>query len=334
MAGILVYCEAKNGIIDDSYAELVTAAAQISQISQKKTMALLVTEDVSRYFENMKLTGVDEIYGVEMTKIHSYATDSISDAVCQAVKKLEPDCILVPASSVARAVFSRVAVKLGIGMTADCTKLESHMEGKRLVIRQDKPSYGSQIMVSCMELTDPQLITITGGSYEPAVREDGGISPCGTEIQAIKVTEMKDIGLSESAICLIEETERENTHRMTDADIVVCVGRGCLEGDNLELAKKFAEKIGAVVGGTRPLADNGYIPFENQIGQTGCVICPRVCIALGISGAVQFTEGIKGNPLFIAVNNDPNAAIFRVADYAVVGDMEEVLTALLAKKEA
>lgn len=325
MSGILVYCEVQGGKIKDSYAQLVTAAQQIAKVSQDKIMALVCGQNAAQYYEEMKVDGINEIYGVETGELSAYATDSISEAVCQVVKHLMPGCILLPASSIPKSIFARVAVKLGVGMTADCTGLLCSFEHDRPVIRQQKPSFGAQALVSCCNRTDPQIMSITSGLFEAAGRSG--------QADQVKVQEITGLDFPQTKIALLEETETENAQRIADADIVVCAGRGCLEGNGLGLVEKFAEKIGAVVGGTRPLADNGYLPFENQIGQTGTVIRPRICITFGISGAIQFTEGIKGNPLWIAVNHDPDAAVFQVADYAVQEDLFQVLEQLIKNGE-
>ena len=326
MSGILVYCEVQDRKIEDSYAQLVTAAQQIAKVSQDKITALVCAQNSAQYYEDMKLDGIEEIYGVETGELSAYATDSISEVVVQVIRQLNPVCILLPATPTPKSIFSRAAVKLGVGMTADCTGLSCGMEQGRMIIRQQKPSFGSQVLVSCCSLTDPQIMSITNGSFEAAGRS--------SRADQVKVQEMTGLHFPKTQITLVEETETEQVQRIADADIVVCAGRGCLEEHGLELVRKFAEKIGAVVGGTRPLADNGYLPFENQIGQTGCVIRPRICITFGISGAIQFTEGIKGNPLWIAVNRDPDAAIFQVADYAVQEDLLDLLELLVKEGEA
>ena len=123
----------------------------------------------------------------------------------------------------------------------------------------------------------------------------------------------------------MESTEES----ITGAEKILSLGRGALEGENLQLAQVFAEKVGAMIGGTRPLVDDGTIPFERQIGQTGSTVHPKICLYLGVSGAIQHTEGVRDAKLTIAVNKDPEAAIFDYADYGVAADMKEILSALL-----
>lgn len=322
MAGICIYAEVVSDKVNESFAELVTAAKEIRKVSDENIIVLLVTDNPEDYIEDVSLEGVDEIHILETKGISAYATDVLSSVMCQLIQKAEPSCILIPASSIACSVFARTAVLLEIGMTSDCTNLEAVMEQGNLCIRQNKPSFGAQVIVSCIENSTPQLISIVSGAYLPAKR--GGMP---------SIVKVNDIAIGKSAISLREEKLKSESTGIADAEIVVCVGRGAMAENNLELAKEFADKIGAHLGGTRPLADNGYLSFEDQIGQTGCVIRPKVCIAFGISGAIQFTEGIKGNPLFIGVNNDSNAAIFNIADYAVVADMQDILRELLCSSE-
>ena len=137
---------------------------------------------------------------------------------------------------------------------------------------------------------------------------------------------MDDIAVPDSQIEVVEVLPTEDTtDSILSSEIVVVGGRGVLEDDNFALVKEFADKIGAAIGGTRPMVDTETIPFEHQIGQTGCTIRPKICISLGVSGAIQHTEGIKDTKLFVAVNTDPNAAIFKVADYGMTADLRAVL---------
>lgn len=318
MSGISVYCEIGNQGIESSLPELVSVAKNIKAVTKESICLLLIGNKVSNYLEEIKYEEVDEIYFLEIPKSNLYATDVLSTGLSQMIEQIAPSCILVPATQTARAIFSRVAVKLEIGMTADCMELEPYRKEGRNLLKQMKPSYGSQIMVSCEELKNPQLVTVRTGGFDKALR---GGNPTVHEIKAQLMPETK--------IRQIQVEKEKEEKGIQDAKIVVCVGRGSLEGKNFELAEKFAKKIGAVLAGTRPMADQGWLPFENQIGQTGCVIRPKVCITFGVSGAIQFTEGIKGNPLLIAVNTDANAPIFNGADYAVVMDMQEILQELL-----
>lgn len=151
------------------------------------------------------------------------------------------------------------------------------------------------------------------------------------ETDAAKVTYLENIEIPASKLEVVEVVPaRNDTNSILASETVVVGGRGAEEEEDFALLKAFAEKLDAAIGGTRPLADSGKIPFQNQIGQTGFTIRPRICISIGVSGAIQHTEGIKDTKLFVAINIDENAAIFNVADYGIVGDMKELLEEYLA----
>jgi electron transfer flavoprotein alpha subunit len=166
----------------------------------------------------------------------------------------------------------------------------------------------------------PQMMTIRQGVYKA---QASGPRP------APEVRVFSDIPVPAPAVSVLETSPQGDASGMLSADLVVVAGRGALKDGSLDLLRGLAEKTGGALGGTRPLADEGLIPFENQIGQTGRTIRPKICLSFGVSGAIQHVEGIKDTELFVAVNQDPDAPIFGAADYGVVADMKEILRALL-----
>lgn len=236
------------------------------------------------------------------------------------LKKIDPSSVLIPATPEGRSIFSRVAMKLGCGLTADCTEvLVGTKEDGSYYIKQNKPSFGENVFVTIITRDGyyPQMMTVRPGVYTPQEEAAGG--------QA-KIEYFDDIRIGDSKIEIIEEVEAENeTGSILGAEVVVVGGRGVLEDDNFALLEKFAEKVGGAIGGTRPMVDSEMIPFNHQIGQTGLTIRPKICISFGVSGAIQHTEGIKDTKLFVAVNTDEDAAIFGVADYGITADLKDVL---------
>lgn len=267
----------------------------------------------------MKLAGVSKVVLIHTLGITYANGDALAPVLADAIRSLDASVVLVPASHTARALMSRVAVLLDTGMTASCFRLETEMVDGKAVIHQIKSSFGSQAYVTCDIKTSPNIITMIPEASEPE-KEHGE--------PEVKVIEKE--GLT-SAIEVLGREEDETESSIMGADFVVAVGKGAIEGDGLALAKQYAEKEGAALAGSRPMADQNYIPFETQIGESGTVIRPDVCLICGVSGAIQFTEGIKGDPLVIAVNTDPKAPIFNFADYMAVADMDTVLKALLDK---
>lgn len=323
--GICVFAENSEGKLASSVAELITAAYEIKKTTGEKVTAILMSENCETISKELASLGVEEILAYKTEKDIFLQDDLTSQIVSELIKQMDPSCVLIPATAMGRSIFSRVAMKLECGLTADCIEL---LPAKRssgdFYIKQNKPSFGENVMVTIVtkEGVTPQMMTVRPGVYKPVGKKK--------DIDSTKIVYAEQMVLPESKIKVIDVSPvpSENDNIMA-ADVVVIGGRGCLEGNNFELMTKFAEKIGAAIGGTRPLADSGKIPFEHQIGQTGYTIRPKICISLGVSGAIQHTEGIKDTKLMIAINRDENAPIFNIADYGFVCDIQDILGDLL-----
>lgn len=318
-AGIGVYVEHWAGQVQQVTAELITAARSIKAQTKEPVQAIVVAQQCSLLEEQLKTMGFDEVYMVNAGRDITGQDDAVSQAVAEMIKEIDPSIVLVPASPDARSLFSRVAVILGCGLTADCTELlVEQREDKSFYIRQNKPSFGENIMASIITKREhyPQMMTIRQGVYDAYVCDD----------DAKPEWKTLDISVPPSCVEFLEMAEVDTgSEDILSADIVVVAGKGALEGENYQLVKQFANKIGAVMACTRPLVDLELAPFETQIGQTGCTIRPKICISFGVSGAIQHTEGIKDTKLFIAINSDKHAPIFGIANYGVAREMEGVL---------
>ena len=272
--------------------------------------------------DQLKQSGADEVYAVKTDRDCAFQDDALSQVIADMLKKIDPSSVLVPATPMGRSIFSRVAVKLNCGLTADCTELlVAKREDGTYYIKQNKPSFGENVFVTIVtkEGYYPQMMTVRPGVYTPYEGEGSA-----------EVTYFDDIALPASKIEVVGAVPAEaETDSILAAEVVVVGGRGAEEPESFALLKAFADKIGAAIGGTRPLADTGQIPFQNQIGQTGFTIRPKICISLGVSGAIQHTEGIKDTKLMVAINTDENAPIYNIADYGMTADLNEVLKAYL-----
>ncbi|MEG2935571.1 MAG: electron transfer flavoprotein subunit alpha/FixB family protein [Clostridium sp.] len=323
-SGICVFAENYNGNLEAVVAELVSAANLIKETTGEKVSALLVAENCEKIVEAVKDLGVDEVYVVKTDTDCAFQDDAVSQVIAEMVQRIEPSTVLVPATTISRSIFSRVAAKLECGLTADCTELKvAEREDGSYYIKQNKPSFGENVFVTIVtkESCYPQMMTVRPGVYTAIEKVE---KPCA------EVHYFDDITLPESKVKVMEVLPAANTtDSILSADIVVVGGRGAESEENFNLLKQVADKLGAAIGGTRPLADTGFIPFEHQIGQTGFTIRPRICISLGVSGAIQHTEGIKDTKLFIAINKNEEAPIFNISDYGIVGDMKEVLESIL-----
>ena len=317
--GICIFAENYNGKLEPASAELVSAARLIQETTKEQISAVVVAKDCDGIIEELKNIGVEKIYAVKTDHDILFQADAASQVLADMIRKIDPSSVLIPATPAGRSIFSRVAMKLNCGLTADCTELlVGTKEDGSYYIKQNKPSYGENVFVTIVTRDGyyPQMMTVRPGVYTIPEKSEGDA----------EVVYMDDIQIPESRIEIAEILPQEDsTDSILSAEIVVVGGRGTLEDDNFELVKQFADKIGAAIGGTRPMVDTETIPFDHQIGQTGLTIRPKICISLGVSGAIQHTEGIKDTKLFVAVNTDENAAIFKVADYGMVADLREVL---------
>lgn len=323
-SGICIFAEHYYNRLEPAFAELVSAAKIIQGTTGEPVGAIVVENGCDVIVDEIKNSGIDKIYVVRADRDMLLQDDAGSQVIADILKKINPTSVLIPATPTGRSLFSRVAVKLNCGMTADCTELLPVIkEDGSTYIRQNKPSFGDNVIVTILTRDGryPQMMTVRPGVYQPSAAVD----------KEAEVVYMDDITVPESRIKVLEVVPSEtDTDSILSADIVVVAGRGAAENDNFELVKKFADKIGAAIGGTRPMTDAGLVPFEHQIGQTGHTIHPKVCISLGVSGAIQHTEGFKDVNLFVAINTDENAAVFRIADYGMTADLREVLENYLA----
>lgn len=317
--GICIFAENYNGKLEPASAELVSAARIVKETTKELISAILVAKDCAGIINELKNLGVDMIYVVKTTEDLLMKDDAVSQVIAQMLNQIDPSSVLIPATPVGRSIFSRVAMKLGCGLTADCTELKvgTRADGSHF-IKQNKPSFGENVFVSIItkEGFYPQMMTVRPGVYTAPVLKEG----------TAEVKYMDDIEIPKSQIEVVGILPSEDdTDSILSSEIVVVIGRGTMENGNFDMVKSFADKIGAAIGGTRPMADSGIIPFHHQIGQTGCTIRPKICISLGVSGAIQHTEGIKDTKLYVAVNSDEDAAIYNEADYGIVADMKAVL---------
>ncbi len=323
---ICIFAEVENGHLLPSFAELLTAARGLQKDYPCSIAALALLKKGTEAVSQMEAYGVDEIYVAEYDEDPLLKDDSASKVLAEMVKQTQPFAVLVSASPTGRSIFSRVAYRLDAGLTADCTELlvKKRDDGSPYIC-QNKPSFGDNIYVSIVmkEGVMPQLMTIRPGVYLPAE----------TSPKKAAVKDFSSIPFPPSKIKVLESRDKEQcTDSITAAEAIVVAGKGMESPESLELLQRFADSIGAAVGCTRPLSDSGILPFEHQIGQTGVTVHPKICISLGVSGAIQHTEGIKDASLYLAINTDPEAAIFREAQYGMVADANEVLKAYLDEK--
>jgi electron transfer flavoprotein alpha subunit len=265
--------------------------------------------------------GADKVYHVDSPELNDYRDEPYSRIVSKLIVKYKPEIVLCGATIIGRSLIPRVAVQIGTGLTADCTGLDIAKDTGLLL--QTRPAFGGNIMATIITANNrPQMATVR----HKVMKEVAADKTRRGEI--VKVDFQKQDYYSRTKVQKFVE-ELEETVNLTEADIIVSGGRGIKAPENFALIRELAKVLGGAVGSSRAAVDNGWIPYSHQVGQTGKTVCPKIYIACGISGAIQHLVGMQSSDTIIAINKDPDAPIFKVASYGIVGDLFEVIPELI-----
>jgi electron transfer flavoprotein alpha subunit len=233
------------------------------------------------------------------------------------INKLKPNVVLCGATVVGRSLISRVAIKIDAGLTADCTALSIDPETKNLL--QTRPAFGGNIMATIESPNHrPQMSTVRHKVMKEAEIVEGRQGE-------VLIQDVAEELLKSRTKRLSFVPEEESTVNITEADIIVSGGRGIGKPENFAMIRELAEVIGAGVGASRAAVDADWIPYSHQVGQTGKTVCPKMYIACGISGQIQHLAGMSSSEVIVAINKDPDAPIFQVATYGIVGDVNDIV---------
>jgi len=308
---ILVFCETKDGAIRKPSLEALSEARRLA--GDSKVAALFVGDGISGA-EGASDFGADTIIKIESPTLSSFSSDLFASAISGAAKAKDANILLLAATSIGKDVAPRVAARLGAGLAADVTAL-SMKNGK---LQATRPIYAGKALATVDFATEIQIATTRPNVFALAkVPREGSMETLPAPSEGFKAI-VKEI--------IAKGSEKQD---LTEADIIVSGGRGMKDGVNFKLLEELAEAFGGVVGASRAAVDAGWgIPHSSQVGQTGKVVSPTLYIACGISGAIQHLAGISGSKFIVAINKDPEAPIFKVADYGIVGDLFEVVPEL------
>ena len=264
--------------------------------------------------------GCDRVILMDHPALAVYRNEAYSRVLTPAIRQVKPEIFLLGATSTGRDLAGTIATTLQTGLTADCTQLDVDPETR--LLDAIRPAFlEKQLAVILCKKHRPQMATVRPKMMEPAPRQPGRSG----EIVRFPV-DLDERSLRTQVLGVIDEPDPQA--QLERADVVVAGGRGFQDPKNLKLLFDFAEVVGGVVGASRAIVDAGWIGREHQVGQTGLTVRPKVYFAFGISGAIQHTVGMQNAELIVAVNKDPQAPIFKVADFGVVGDLFQILPAL------
>jgi len=317
--GITVYADCRKASIHRVTLELCGKARELAKKTGHPVYALLIGEGVKECARELLYYGVDEVFVYDDDAFRDFRIEPYTAAFCDFIDKVKPSSILVGATDLGRQLAPRVAARCRAGLTADCTVLEMK-ENTDLV--QIRPAFGGNIMAQIISpATRPQFCTARYKVFEEPARL---AEPAG-KITEMAVTE----AMRKSEIEVIETKEKPKDVDISEADVIVAVGRGAQTEALRKQAEELAALLGGVVACTRPLVEANIYDAKRQIGLSGRTVKPKFIITLGISGAVQFAAGMKSSACIVAINNDSAAPIFDVAHYCVVGDVAEILPRLI-----
>ncbi|MBI4778314.1 electron transfer flavoprotein subunit alpha [Candidatus Desantisbacteria bacterium] len=302
--------------------ELLLAGRVLADKLSQKLSVVLIGKDVSGFAQELIGYGADEVYLAEDPLLESYSDDGYTKVMVDLIREHKPEILLIGATIIGRSLSPRIAARLQTGLTADCTGLDIDENNNLL---QTRPAFGGNIMATIISPnTRPQMATV-----RPKVMKRAEFNPdrCGKIIPAKVNLSAGDIHTR--ILQVIKETkERVN---LDEAEIIVSGGRGLQNKENFRLIRELADVLNGTVGASRAAVDAEWISHHHQVGQTGKTVCPKLYIACGISGAIQHLAGMQSSDCIVAINKDPDAPIFNVATYGIVGDIFEVVPMLISK---
>jgi electron transfer flavoprotein alpha subunit len=307
--------------------ELLTKAQELAEVLGSRVCALLMGHEIQDLSDRLIHLGADRVYLVDHPELDIFRTLPYARVAIDMVKEYNPYIFLLGATPIGRDLAPRIASACRAGLTADCTALkigdlEYRRQSYKDLLYQIRPAFGGNIMATIVNPEmHPQMATVREGVM--ALGE-----PDTTRLGDVIIVEphFQD---ADFALEVLERTIQPPVVDLKNASIIVAGGAGVGSKENFELLYHLAEALGGVVAGSRAAVDAGYISEEQQVGQTGVTVHPRLYIAVGISGAVQHRAGMDQSNKVIAINKDPNAPIFEIADYKIVGDLNEVVPELI-----
>lgn len=317
------------GRLEDTPLELMSKARHLADTLQVKMAAVLLGNGVQKLASKLVKHGADKVYLVENPLLGAYQTTSYAKVILNLIHKHKPQVVLYGATVAGRDLAPRIASAAKAGLTADCTDLQigDHEIAKtgevhKNLLFQIRPAFGGNIIATIINFDRwPQMATVREGVMpmpEPKAKRKGEI-----------VTESVALAPEDLPIEILQQHTRAKKVDLKAARIIVAGGAGVGSKENFRLVWDLANCLGAAPGATRAAVDLGYIDHDHQIGQTGTTVRPSLYIAVGISGAIQHQAGMTGSQKIVAINNDPDAPIFSVAHYKILGDLNEVVPRMI-----
>ncbi len=316
--GILVFGEQRGGVIAPVVYELLGKGRELADKLGESLECVVLGEDMKKQAGELIAYGVDRVYLFDCPLVADFRDDPYTQLLTTLIQEVKPSIVLIGATSIGRSLAPRIATRLQTGLTADCTGLDIDSDGHLL---QTRPAFGGNVMATILcSSTRPQMATVR---YKVMQRAEKNSDHVGEVVHK----KVGDHVVDRTRITAVS-TEAEEVS-ITEAQIIVSGGKGLGSPEGFNLIQELAETLSGAVGASRLVVDEGWIPFKHQVGLSGKTVRPKLYIACGISGAVQHLAGMQTSDVIVAINTDPAAPIFKIADYGIVGDLYKVIPELI-----
>jgi len=319
--GVWVFAEQRHGVLAEVGYELLGAGRQLADQLNTELWAIVFGQGIEDQARELIAYGADCVLLAEEPLLNHFHNSLYTGVLSDLILKYQPEIVLAGATSIGRSFFPGVASRIGTGLTADCTALE--IDPEKEILLQTRPAFGGNIMATivCPKYR-PQMATVR----HKVMKKPRPDSARKGELKRERI-DLTDGQTRTKFIKFVEDvSEKVN---LTDADVIVSGGRGLGKPDNFALLRELADLLKGAVGASRAAVDSDWIPYSHQVGQTGKTVCPKLYIACGISGAIQHLVGMQSSEVIVAINRDPDAPIFNVANYGLVGDLFEIIPAMI-----
>jgi len=321
--GVWILAEQAGGRIQRISHELLTRGRELADKRRTDLTAVVFGHRVAQAdLEELIARGADRVIAMEAAELEHFLVEPYAACLLKLIAEHRPEILIAGATSTGRTLMPYVATRADAGLTADCTVLDIEPETGHLL--QTRPAIGGNILATIKTPRHrPQMATVRPRSTQPAPRRPG---------RQGKITHLTaPAELLASRIRRVGFVPGEDKHGIQDADVVVTVGRGIKKAENVKLVRPLAEALDASLGATRDAVDRGWLSYPHQVGLSGKTVTPKLYVAVGVSGSIQHLAGMQTAETIVAINSDPAAQIFRVADFGIVGDLFAVVPILTEK---
>ena len=323
--GVWVFAEQREGELQKVSLELLGEGRKIADKLGVKLTALLLGDNIKGLADILGRHGADEVLVAENELLKHYTTDGYTKVICDLANERKPGILFIGATFIGRDLGPRVAARLSTGLTADCTVLDVDVEKADLLAT--RPAFGGNLMATivCPDHR-PQMATVRPGVFEKL--------PLGENDATVENVEIK-FNSNDIRTKIVEIIkEHKDIVDISEANVLVAGGRGIGSEENFKMLKELAEVMNGSIAASRAAVEKGWVDKDYQVGQTGKTVRPNIYVACGISGAIQHAAGMQDSDMIIAINKDANAPIMKIADYAIVGDVNKVVPEFIAQLKA